>query len=88
MFSHDKVDHGILLNKLKKIGISGKVWQWMNRRQQVILNGHKSEVSCLKSGVPKGSVIGSLLFLICIVYIDDEVTDKVFVDDLKVKDKI
>ena len=93
--AYDKVDHGILLHKLKKIGISGKVGRWiaaflMNRRQQVIVKGHKSEASCLKSGVPQGSVIGPLLFLIYIGDIDDEVTAKVlvYVDDSKVKDKI
>ena len=81
--------------KLKKIGITGKVGRWiaaflLDRRQQVMVKGHKSGASCLKSGVPQGSVIGPLLFLIYIGDIDDEVLAKVlvYVYDSKVKDKI
>ena len=93
--AYDKVDHGILLHKLKMIRISGKVGRWidaflLDRRQQVMVKGHKSEASSLRSGVPQGSVIGPLLFLIYIGDIDDEVLAKVlvYVDDSKVKDKI
>ena len=64
--AYDKVDHGILLHKLKNIGISGKVGRWiaaflMDRRQQVMVKGHASGASCLRSGEPQGSDIGPLL---------------------------
>ena len=53
----DKVDHGVLLHKLKKFGVQGKVGTWLakflkNRYQMVILNGLKSSKSEVLSGVP------------------------------------
>ena len=67
----DKVDHGLLLHKLKLCGIGGKVGIWIhsfldNRHQQVAVNGTLSERSRIISGVPQGSVLGPLLFLIFI----------------------
>ena len=89
------MDHGILLHKLKAIGISGKVDRWimnflLDRRQQIIVNGNKSSVSFLRSGVPQGSVLGPMLFLLFIGDISKEVSAStlVYVDDSKVKDKI
>ena len=53
----DKVDHGILLNKLKKIGINGKIGVWIhnfqsNRQQCVAVNGTISSEAQIRSGVP------------------------------------
>ena len=86
----DKVCHKKLVLKLKRYGIGGKVLSWItewltNRKQRVILNGEKSNWSNVKSGVPQGSVLGSILFLIYIDDIDDKVTSKLFkfADDLK-----
>ena len=69
----DKVDHNILLNKLKNIGITGKVLQWIkaflsDRTQTVVINGNKSRPAKVISGVPQGTVLGPLLFL---VYVND-----------------
>ena len=57
----DKVDHGILLNKLKKIGINSKIGVWMhnflsNRQQCVAVNGITSSEAEVRSGIPQGSV--------------------------------
>ena len=93
--AYDKVDHGILLHKLKAMGISGKLGRWimnflLERRQQVLVNGSKSSISFLRSGVPQGSVLGPMLFLIFIGDISKGVSANtlVYVDDSKVKDKI
>ena len=93
--AYDKVYHGILLHKLKKLGITGKVGRWIasllrGRSQQVMVKGHLSTPSCLRAGVPQGSVIWTLLFLIFIGDIDEGVLAKVlvYVDDSKVMDKI
>ena len=91
----DKCDHGILLHKIKALGIKGKLGVWLHsfltkRTQIVMINGVKSSISTPISGVPQGSVLGPILFLIYISDIGNEVTAKlkIYVDDSKVKDKI
>ena len=73
----DRVWHKGLLFKLKQIGISGILLKWIesyltNRRQRVVIGGKKSDWSYISAGVPQGSILGPLLFLI---YINDIIVD-------------
>ena len=84
----DKVWHKGLLFKLKRVTINGKLLSWCsnylsNRFQRVILQGGVSSLCHVQAGVPQGSILGPLLFLI---YINDIVDDiqaftNLFADD-------
>ena len=66
----DTVDHGILLERLHKThGVEGLALQWFEsylsgRVQTVVCIGQKSLTSDISRGVPQGSVLGPLLFLL------------------------
>ena len=67
----DKVWHKGLLHKLRGIGCSEKILLWFSsylsdRRQRVVLNGIFSDWMTVFAGVPQGSILGTLLFLIFI----------------------
>ena len=62
-----------LIFKLKQNGVSGTLLKLLqnyliNRKQRVVLNGSSADFSAIESGVPQGSVLGPLLFLI---YVND-----------------
>ena len=91
----DKVPHQRLLLKLKAHGIGdgiiGWIEQWLtDRRQRVVIDGEVSNWKSVLSGVPQGSVLGPLLFLICINDLDDNITSNVlkFVDDTKFLERL
>ena len=84
----DRVWHEGLLFKLRRMGISGTLLEWFKsyldqRHQRVVLEGSFSDFKEVKAGVPQGSILGPLLFL---VFINDIVNDigssvKLFADD-------
>jgi len=67
----DKVPHCRLISKLKAHGITGNILRWIEhwlngRKQRVVINGYLSEWINILSGVPQGSVLCPLLFVIYI----------------------
>ena len=83
----DTVPHQRLLQKLNKYGIRNHTLNWIssfltNRTHQVVVNGSTSNVESV-SGVPQGTVLGPLLFLIYINDIEQNLTSKIrlFADD-------
>ena len=84
----DRVWHRGLLFKLKRAGINGLLLDWLTdyltkRKQRVVIPGGTSDWEFVKTGVPQGSILGPLLFLL---YINDIVLDiqscvRLFADD-------
>ena len=84
----DKVPHKRLLSKLTSYGITGNTHNWItsflsNRKQRVSVNGALSDITDVTSGVPQGSVLGPILFLLYINDINENIQSSIrlFADD-------
>ena len=85
----DTLNHDILLSKMNNYGFRGIVLEWFrnylsNRKQYVVYNNHNSKIKSIDTGMPQGSILGPLGFIIyvndipncvpdlsCILYADD-----------------
>ena len=91
----DSVPHSRLYEKLNKYNINGQIKTWIrdflkDRKQRVVVNGKYSQVEDVTSGVPQGSVLGPLLFLLFVNDLPDDVQSvlKLFADDSKLYRKV
>ena len=91
----DKVPHQRLRLKLKSHGMGNSIINWIeqwltDRRQRVVVDGEVSSWKSVLSGVPQGSVLGSILVLVYINDLEDGVTRNIlkFADDTKLFKKL
>ena len=86
----DKVPHARWLIKLKALGVNNQVssWieAWLRDRRQRVVSGEESAWSAVLSGVPQGSILGPLLFIVYINDLDEKMTSTVltFADDTNI----
>ena len=91
MKAFDRVPHQRLIAKMKSYGISEGICKWVemflcNRKQKVVINDAHSEWETVTSGVPQGSVLGPVLFVIFINDLPQEVISELllYADDAKI----
>ena len=84
----DKVAHTRIIHKLNFYGIRGTLLHWIksfltNRTQQVVVSGEHSSPCLVTSGVPQGSVLGPVLFLLYVNDITENIQSqmRLFADD-------
>ena len=87
----DKVPHVRLVRKIEAHGIKGDLLKWLhdfldNRSQHVVINNISSNSRKVSSGIPQGSVLGPILFLLYINDISQDIEShiKLFADDTKI----
>ena len=88
----DKVDHKLLIRKLHRYSFDPKIIRWIDsflsdRKQAVVVDGRSSFLAPIISGVPQGTVLGPILFLIFINDIEHCITKSIircFADDTRV----
>ena len=87
----DVVCHALLLEKLRLLGVQGQLLGWLrdflvDRTMQVLVKNTTSDSEVVRSGVPQGSVLGPILFLLYINHIASNLTCSynIFADDLKI----
>lgn len=86
------MDHKLLIRKLHLYGLNPKIIKWIesflsDRKQAVVVDGHLSFLALIISGVPQGTVLGPILFLIFINDIEHCITESIircFADDTRV----
>ena len=91
----DKVPHQRLISMLKSHGMGNRFINWIeqwltDRRQRLVVDGEVSSWKSVLSGVPQGSVLGPILFLVYINDLEEGVTGKIlkFADDTKLFRKV
>ena len=76
----DSVPPHLLLHKLRSFGFNGSLYYWLysyinSRKQRVVINGELSAWCNVTSGVPQGSILGPIIFLLCINHLVDRVSN-------------
>ena len=80
----DSVPHKRLIGVLRQYGVLGSTLNWitnflLGRQQRLVINYSRSAWQPVKSGIPQGSVLGPVLFLIYINAMPDKIASKIFI---------